>query len=165
MTHEIFEVRDAVAEDVPTIVEFARALSVHVGVPHRFQGTVETVSRGLGFRDSKAKRASAIVGVEKGMVVAVAIFFRHFNTWEPLPGFFLDNLYITPEARGRGYGRRMVEKLMDICKADGGSYLEWLCDDENYDAQKMYTALGAERVDCLRCFRLYESKLRRSMLQ
>lgn len=158
MTADIFSIREAVIEDIPAIVECVRALADFVGEPERCHASVETITNGLGFGPDKEKRASALVGLENGKLVAIAIYCRHFNAWEKAPGILLDTLYIKAECRGKGYGKKMIARLLSDCKADGGSYIEWTCHEQNIAAQKMYAAINADRIESLRCYRLYPSK-------
>eukprot|EP01055_Gregarina_sp_Pseudo9_P000204 Gregarina_sp_Pseudo_9__203@NODE_1132_length_1853_cov_47_036384_g1059_i0_p2_GENE_NODE_1132_length_1853_cov_47_036384_g1059_i0NODE_1132_length_1853_cov_47_036384_g1059_i0_p2_ORF_typecomplete_len168_score20_86Acetyltransf_1/PF00583_25/1_9e16Acetyltransf_10/PF13673_7/1_3e13FR47/PF08445_10/1_3e03FR47/PF08445_10/1e10Acetyltransf_9/PF13527_7/2_3e08Acetyltransf_7/PF13508_7/3e08GNAT_acetyltran/PF12746_7/6_1e08Acetyltransf_4/PF13420_7/1_4e06Acetyltransf_3/PF13302_7/7_5e03Acetyltransf_3/PF13302_7/6_7e06Ace len=158
MTIDILTIRDAGLADIPFIYDCVMQLSIHVEARAKFKGTIGSFTRSLGFGAPAEKRATALVGLENGNSVAVAIFFPHFNAWEPSPGVLLDTLYVRPEMRGKGYGRAMIAAVIAKCKEEGGSYIEWTCHENNDMARKMYDCIGARKVEGLECFRLYNAK-------
>jgi ribosomal protein S18 acetylase RimI-like enzyme len=86
--------------------------------------------------------------------VGFAVFFHNYSTWLGRPGLYLEDLFVHPEARGRGYGRRLLAHLARIAEARGCPRMEWSVLDWNAPAIGFYRALGAIPMDEWTVYRL-----------
>ncbi len=80
-------------------------------------------------------------------LAALALWFRNASTWLAVPGIYLEDLYVTPACRGRGYGRTLLATLAALCVEHGYGRLEWSVLDWNVDAIGFYRSLGAGPMD------------------
>lgn len=81
-----------------------------------------------------------------GEVVGFALWFLNFSTWLGVHGIYLEDLYVRPDQRGRGLGRRLLQTLAALCVERGYGRLEWWCLDWNESARGFYASLGAEEM-------------------
>jgi GNAT superfamily N-acetyltransferase len=133
-------IREATVEDAADIVRLIRALAAYEREPDAVANTPELVERWLFGEDSVA---SALVAESDGQVVGVAVWYRSYSTWTGLPGLYLEDLFVDPEQRGSGYGRRLLEALARIAVERGYARFEWVVLDWNTPAIEFYEALGA----------------------
>lgn len=78
-----------------------------------------------------------------GRIVGFSTFLIHPSTWEVAPVCYLEDLFVTPEARGIGAGRALIDDLLSICEARGWSQLYWMTAGDNATARKLYDVFGA----------------------
>lgn len=90
------------------------------------------------------QKAEVIFAMEKGEEVGFALFFHNFSTFLGRAGLYLEDLYVRPEYRGKGYGKAILEKLAAIAVERGCGRLEWWCLDWNKPSIDFYLSLGAE---------------------
>ena len=91
--------------------------------------------------------AEALIAEADGVAVGFALFFHNFSTWEGKPGVYLEDLYVTPEARGKGVGKRLLSHLAKIAVTRGCTRFEWSVLDWNEPAIRFYRSLGAVPMD------------------
>jgi ribosomal protein S18 acetylase RimI-like enzyme len=84
----------------------------------------------------------------------MALWFLNFSTWTGRHGIYLEDLYVRPEFRGRGYGKALLTELARICVARGYRRLEWSVLDWNTPAIEFYKSLGAVPMDGWTVYRL-----------
>lgn len=90
------------------------------------------------------QKAEVIFALEDGREVGFALFFHNFSTFLGRAGIYLEDLYVRPESRGRGYGRAILKKLALIAAERGCGRLEWWCLDRNKPSVDFYLSMGAE---------------------
>ena len=90
------------------------------------------------------QKAEVIFAVENGREVGFALFFHNFSTFLGRAGIYLEDLYVKPEYRGKGYGKAILKKLASIAVERGCGRLEWWCLDWNKPSIDFYLSLGAE---------------------
>ena len=90
------------------------------------------------------KKAEVIFALEDGKEVGFALFFHNFSTFLGRAGIYLEDLYVRPEFRGRGYGKGLICQLARIAVERGCGRLEWWCLDWNQPSIDFYLSLGAE---------------------
>ena len=90
------------------------------------------------------QKAEVIFAMEEGEEVGFALFFHNFSTFLGRAGLYLEDLYVRPEHRGKGYGKAILEKLASIAVERGCGRLEWWCLDWNKPSIDFYLSLGAE---------------------
>jgi len=137
-------IRTAAEDDVDTLVQLINDLA-------RFERSADSViiDRGL-LRDALFCDSPALfahVAEEGGSIVAMAIWFLNFSTWTGRNGIYLEDLYVRPEARGRGIGRALIAELAGIAHRSGYSRVEWSVLDWNRSAIRFYQSLGAVPMD------------------
>ncbi|WP_327189772.1 GNAT family N-acetyltransferase [Streptomyces xinghaiensis] len=133
-------IRTATAGDVPAIVAMIRELAVYEKAEHEVRATEEHIRRAL-FGDRPA--AYAHIAETDGVVEGFALWFLNFSTWQGVHGIHLEDLYVRPEARGRGHGKALLAELARICAERGYGRLEWSVLNWNTPSIDFYEALGA----------------------
>jgi len=93
------------------------------------------------------KHAEVIFALEDGKEVGFALFFHNFSTFLGRAGLYLEDLYVCPEYRGKGYGKALLQKLAAIAVERGCGRLEWWCLDWNTPSIEFYKSLGALPMD------------------
>ena len=146
-----FEIRSAHLHDVPIILELIRDLATYERAPNEVTATEEQLVHVL-FGERPA--AEVLLAFEKDAPVGFAIFFHNFSTWLGRPGLYLEDLFVKPEKRGKGYGRALLVDLARIARDRGCGRMEWAVLDWNEPAIKFYRALGAKPMDEWTVFRL-----------
>ena len=141
----------ATVVDVPVILELIRALATYERAPNEVTATEE------GLRDvlfGAKPAAEVLLAFENETAVGFAVFFHNFSTWLGLPGIYLEDLFVKPEHRGKGYGRALLIDLAKIARGRGCGRLEWAVLDWNEPAIQFYRKLGAKPMDEWTVFRL-----------
>ena len=146
-----FEIRPACVADVPVILELIRDLATYERAPDDVTATEAQLVDVL-FGDRPV--AEVLLAFEAGSPVGFAVFFRNFSTWLGRPGLYLEDLFVKPKKRGKGYGRALLIYLAKIALERGCGRMEWAVLDWNEPAIKFYHALGAKPMDEWTVFRL-----------
>jgi GNAT superfamily N-acetyltransferase len=129
------------AEDVPDILRFIRGLAQFEKLEREVQATEELLRESLfGARP----RAEVVFFEEDSRRVAFALFFHNYSTFLGRPGLYLEDLFVIPEARGKGYGKRLLAYLAKLAVERGCGRFEWSVLDWNESAIRLYAALGAK---------------------
>ena len=149
-TSENFKIRPARVEDVPIILQLIRDLATYERAPDEVTATEEQLVDVL-FRESAAE---VLLAFEGESPVGFALFFHNFSTWLGRPGLYLEDLFVKPEKRGKGYGRALLVELAKIARDRGCGRMEWAVLDWNEPAIKFYYTLGAKPMDEWTVFRL-----------
>ena len=151
MTSDTFTIRPATVADVSTILELIRALATYERAPSEVTAT-ESGLREVLF--SKTAAAEVLLAFEKDRPVGFAVFFHNFSTWLGRPGLYLEDLFVRPEDRGKGYGRALLVHLAKIARERDCGRMEWAVLDWNEPAINFYRKLGAKPMDEWTVFRL-----------
>jgi len=146
-----FEIRPARVEDVPVILELIRELATYERAPDKVTATEEQLVDVL-FGERPA--AEVLLAFEGKSPIGFAVFFHNFSTWLGRPGLYLEDLFVKPEKRGKGYGRALLVALAKIARDRACGRMEWAVLDWNEPAIKFYRALGAKPMDEWTVFRL-----------
>jgi GNAT superfamily N-acetyltransferase len=150
MQHD-FEIRPACVADVPIILKLIRDLATYERAPNEVTATEEQL---VDVLFGKKPAAEVLLALEKDTPVGFAIFFHNFSTWLGRPGLYLEDLFVKPEKRGKGYGRALLVDLARIAYERGCGRMEWAVLDWNNPAIKFYRALGAKPMNEWTVFRL-----------
>lgn len=138
------EIRPATPADVPLILRFVRELAEFEREPDAVKATEPMLAAALFGTDAVAE---AVIAEVSGGPVGFALFFRNFSTWTGLPGLYLEDLYVTPAARGAGVGTALLRHLAGIARDRGYGRFEWAVLDWNAPAIAFYRAMGAEPME------------------
>jgi GNAT superfamily N-acetyltransferase len=145
-----FIIRTATKEDVPLILDFIRGLAEYERLLDEVVATPEILSEWL----FEKEKAEVLIGELRGEPVAFALFFHNFSTFLGRAGIYLEDLYVRPEARGKGIGKAMFRFIAKIAATRGCGRLEWWCLDWNKDSIAFYESFGAEAMDDWTVYRL-----------
>ena len=146
-----FQIRPAGVDDVPVILELIRDLATYERAPDEVTATEEQLVDVL-FGERRA--AEVLLAFEGESPVGFAVFFHNFSTWLGRPGLYLEDLFVKPDKRGKGYGRALLVELAKIARDRGCGRMEWAVLNWNEPAIKFYRALGAKPMDEWTVFRL-----------
>lgn len=152
-----FGIRPAKPEDAGLVLEFIKKLAVYEKCANDVVADEATVYHSLFVERS----AEVLFAEENGAVVGFALFFHNFSTFVGRKGFYLEDLFIIPEKRGRGYGKALLKHLAKIAVERHCGRMEWICLDWNEPALKVYRSIGAVPMDEWTVQRLDEEALKR----
>jgi GNAT superfamily N-acetyltransferase len=151
-----FEIRPARVKDVPVILGLIRDLATYERAPDEVTATEEQLMDVL-FGEWRA--AEVLLAFEGDSPVGFAVYFYNFSTWLGRAGLYLEDLFVKPEKRGKGYGRALLVELAKIARDRGCGRMEWAVLDWNEPAIKFYRALGATPMDEWTVFRLTREEI------
>ena len=146
-----FQIRPARVEDVSIILQLIRDLATYERAPDEVTATEDQLVDVL-FGEKPA--AEVLLAFEGKSPVGFAVYFYNFSTWLGRPGLYLEDLFVKPEKRGKGYGRALLVELAKIAMERGCGRMEWAVLDWNESAIKFYRTLGAKPMDEWTVFRL-----------
>ena len=158
MKTENFAIRPATVADVPVILELIRALATYERAPNDVTATEKGLTEVL-FGEKPA--AEVLLAFENETAVGFAVFFHNFSTWLGRPGLYLEDLFVRPEDRGKGYGRALLIHLAKIARDRGCGRMEWAVLDWNEPAIQFYRKLGGKAMDEWTVFRLTRDGIKR----
>ena len=142
--------RFAVREDTPLILSFIRALAAYEQMADQVVADEELLTEQLFDRGN----AEVLFALEDGLEVGFALFFHNFSTFLGRAGLYLEDLYVLPEHRGKGYGKALLRQLARIALHRGCGRMEWWCLDWNRPSIDFYLSLGAEPMSDWTVYRL-----------
>lgn len=138
-----FKLRFAVREDTALILDFIKKLAEYEHMADQVTATEEILMNNLFER----KMAEVIIGEYQQIPVAFALFFHNFSTFLGKPGIYLEDLFVVPEMRGKGFGRIILSYLSLLAAERGCGRLEWWCLDWNEPSIQFYKNIGAVPMD------------------
>jgi GNAT superfamily N-acetyltransferase len=146
-----FQIRLTTEADIPVILSLIRELAEYEREPQAVVATEASLREVLfGPRPS----AEVLLALEKEEPVGFAVYFFNFSTWLGRPGLYLEDLFVRPPLRGKGYGRALLERLARIARERDCGRMEWAVLDWNEPAIQFYKKLGAEPMNDWTVFRL-----------
>lgn len=147
---ENFMFRFAEEKDVSLILYFIKELAKYEELLDEVVTTEETLKEWI-FDKNKAE---VIFVLEDGVEIGFALFFHNFSTFLGRSGVYLEDLYVKPEYRGKGYGKALLKKLAQIAVERGCGRLEWWCLDRNKPSIDFYLSLGAKPMQDWTVYRI-----------
>ena len=148
--------RFAVEQDTPLILDFIRRLADYEHLLDQVVADEATLADQL----FEKKNAEVLFALEDGKEVGFALFFHNFSTFLGRAGLYLEDLFVLPEHRGKGYGKAILQRLAAIAVERGCGRMEWWCLDWNQPSIGFYKSLGAEPMSDWTVYRLTGEILR-----
>ncbi|WP_422736738.1 GNAT family N-acetyltransferase [Micromonospora sp. WMMD729] len=150
-------IRPVRPEDVPAVVAMVHELAAYERAPDQCHLTEEQLTSAL-FATAPALFGHVAVD-EHDAPLGFALWFLNFSTWAGVHGIYLEDLYVSPAARGTGAGRLLLATLADICVRRGYQRLEWWMIEWN-PAAGFYASIGAQQLNEWVPYRLSGDALR-----
>lgn len=136
-------IRYAQESDIPKILYFIKELAIYENMLDDVVAT-EDLLREWIFEKQKAE---VLLAEEDGIPVGFALFFHNFSTFLGRAGIYLEDLFVMPEYRGKGYGKALLRRLAQITMERGCGRLEWACLNWNKPSIDFYLSLDATPMD------------------
>lgn len=146
-----FSIRQAGTEDVPVILQFIQALADYEHLSHEVTATEESLSHSLF---AEPRTAACLLAYEGDRAVGFALYFFNFSTFLGKKGIYLEDLFIDPAFRGKGYGKALLTALAKQAVKEDCGRVEWSVLDWNEPSINFYKSLGAVPMDEWTVFRL-----------
>ena len=151
-----FNIRPAQPEEAGLVLAFIKKLAEYEKCSDEVVADESTLYESLFVEHS----AELVFAEEDGEVVGFALFFHNFSTFVGRKGLYLEDLFILPEKRGRGYGKALLKYLANLAVERNCGRMEWICLDWNQPALKVYRSIGAIPMDEWTVQRLDEQALK-----
>ena len=132
--------RNAERKDIPLILQFIKELAEYEKMLDEVVADETTLETWIFDK----QKAEVFFALENGKEVGFALFFHNFSTFLGRSGIYLEDLYVKPEYRGKGYGKAILKKLASIAVERGCGRLEWVCLDWNKPSIDFYLSIGAK---------------------
>ena len=150
------EFRFATEKDTALILNFIKALAEYEKMSDQVVASEDLLREWI----FEKKKAEVIFALENGKEIGFALFFHNFSTFLGRAGIYLEDLFVMPEYRGRGHGKRLIRELARIAVERGCGRLEWCCLDWNKPSIDFYLSLGARPLDEWTTYRLTGERLK-----
>lgn len=137
-------------KDTALILHFIRELAVYEKMEDQVIATEELLTEWL----FEKQKAEVVIGEAEGKPVGFALFFHNFSTFLGRAGIYLEDLFVEPSERGKGYGKALLTHLAQLAVERGCGRLEWSCLDWNQPSIDFYLSMGAQRMDDWTTYRL-----------
>ncbi len=151
-----FEIRFAEEKDTEIILDFIKRLAEYEKMSNEVVATPEILKEWI-FEKGKAE---VVFAVENGKEVGFALFFHNFSTFLGKAGIYLEDLFVLPEYRGKGYGKALLKFLAKATVERGCGRLEWCCLDWNKPSIDFYLSVGAKPMDDWTIYRMAGNDLK-----
>lgn len=150
------KIRYAERTDCALILQFIKELADYEKMLNEVVATPEILEEWI-FDKHKAE---VIFAMEGDTEVGFALFFHNFSTFVGRAGIYLEDLFVRPEHRGKGYGKGLLQQLAKIAVERGCGRLEWVCLDWNQPSIDFYKSLGAVPMDEWTIYRIAGPRLK-----
>ena len=152
-----FTLRKAAPEDTALVLSFIKQLAVYEKMLDEVQTDEESLFQAMFVR----KITHALIAEEDGQPIGFALYFFNFSTFVGRPGLYLEDVFIQPEFRGKGYGTAIFRELAKIAKEENCGRMEWTCLDWNEPSRQFYRKMGAVTMDEWTVHRFTEDTIRK----
>jgi GNAT superfamily N-acetyltransferase len=137
---DALQIRFATEADVPLITRFIRELADYEQLAHEVVATEEKVRETVF---GERHHAEVLIAEANGDAAGFALFFHNYSTFLARPGIYLEDLYVRPELRGKGYGKALLARLAALARERNCGRFEWAVLNWNESAIRFYESLGA----------------------
>jgi GNAT superfamily N-acetyltransferase len=160
MTTKDFTIRivRATREHLPRVIELMKGLAEFENLINEFRATETLLEHYLFAQEPVAELLVGLIGKE---INGYALFFNNFSTFQGRPGIYIEDIYVEPDARGKGLGRALLVEIMRITRARGCRRADWIVLDWNQRAKHFYESIGAEIFKDWRLCRMDETAINR----
>lgn len=138
------KIRPAKREEVGEVLQLIQDLATYEKAPDQVEASRDDLLNTIFAKEPKV--FCDLVEVD-GQIAGMAIWFLNYSTWQAKHGIYLEDLYIKPEFREKGYGKALLKHLAQICDKQGYGRLQWWVLDWNSPAIEFYRSLGAKAMD------------------
>ncbi len=138
------EIRQATIEDSKLLLDFITQLAIYEKMQDDVTANEELIRQSVFGEDSNVE---AVIGYYNDQPVCFALYFYNYSTFKGKRGLYLEDLFVIPEMRGKGLGKKMLIHLAGIAKSKGCGRFEWSVLDWNEPAIKFYESLGAKLMN------------------
>ena len=152
------KIRSARRDETTIILQLIKDLAEYEKAPHEVKAGEREILETIFAENPKV--FCDFVEVD-GDIAGMAIWFLNYSTWQGKHGIYLEDLYVKPEFRGRGYGKALLQHLANICNERGYGRFQWWVLDWNSPAIEFYRSLGAEAMSEWTVYRVSGDPLRR----
>jgi GNAT superfamily N-acetyltransferase len=155
-TIENFRIRHATPNDVAVIMDLIRQLAIYEKLEDMITGSAAMMHDALfGAKPS----CECVIAEEDGQPIGFALYFTTFSTFLCQPGLYLEDLFVIPAARGKGYGKALLKHLAGLAKARNCGRFEWRVLDWNEPSIQFYQSLGATIMPEWQLVRMTEGEI------
>lgn len=151
-----FNIRPARPDEAGLVLDFIKRLADYEKCADEVVADEATIRQSLFVEHS----AEVVFAEEDGVAIGFALFFHNFSTFVGRKGLYLEDLFIIPEKRGRGYGKALLKYLAQTAVERNCGRMEWICLDWNQPALDVYRSIGAVPMDEWTVQRLSETALK-----
>ena len=149
-------IRKATREDVPLILDFIHGIARYEKMEDDVQVTEDMLRNWVFDRQI----AEVVFAMEEDQEVGFVLYFHNYSTFVGKAGLYIEDLYVKPEFRGKGYGKALFLYLAHTALQRGCGRMEWTCLNWNKPSIRFYRSMGAVPLDDWRVYRLTEDGLR-----
>lgn len=142
--------RFATENDVAVILRLIKQLAEYEKAADQVIATEESLRQTL----FDNRYAEVLLAIVDGNAIGFALFFHNYSTWLGRPGIYLEDLFVVPEQRGKGYGKGLLQRLAQLAVERQCGRLEWSCLDWNQPSIDFYLSLGARQMHEWTTYRL-----------
>ena len=152
------KIRPAQQDEVGIVLQLIHDLALYEKAPNEVEATEKELLETI-FVDN-ARVFCDVVDVD-GEIAGMAIWFLNYSTWQGKHGIYLEDLFIKPEFRGKGYGKALLQHLAKVCDERGYGRFQWWVLDWNSPAIEFYKSLGAVAMDEWTVYRVSGDSLKK----
>lgn len=134
-------IRVATENDAGILFKFIKELAIYEKAEHEVLATEQTIKSSM-FSDNS--NMHALICELDGVAIGSAIYFYNYSTWLAKPGLYLEDLYVSPEYRGKGAGIKLLKALAKTAVEKDCARFEWSCLDWNTPSRDFYSSIGAK---------------------
>lgn len=153
---EGFSIRFAEEKDVPLILKFIKGIAEYEKMLDQVVATEELLREWVFEKQS----AKVIIGELDGVPVGFSLFFHNFSTFMGRAGLYIEDIFVWPEYRGKGFGKALFLYLAKLAHEEGCGRMEWCCLDWNQPSIDFYRSMGACSMDGWSTYRLTKEQLK-----
>ncbi len=153
---EGFSIRFAEEKDVPLILKFIKGIAEYEKMLDQVVATEELLREWVFEKQS----AKVIIGELDGVPVGFSLFFHNFSTFMGRAGLYIEDIFVWPEYRGKGFGKALFLYLANLAHEEGCGRMEWCCLDWNQPSINFYRSMGACSMDGWSTYRLTKEQLK-----
>lgn len=154
---EDLKLRKAEVKDIGRILELIKEIAIYEKMIEEVIATEDSLKKSI----FENKEATVLLIEEKAVVIGYVIYFFNYSTFVGKKGFYLEDMYIKKEYRGKGYGKEIFKIMGSIAYEEECERMEWICLDWNTPSINFYKSLGAEAMSQWTIYRLTREKIKK----